>query len=584
MYIFKQFILCWAFTIVMVTIAHTQQIQINQIGYISNAPKIAAVTNYNQGTRFYLTTLATGDTVFTGNLLPAHLDDYAHQIPVQLIDFSAWQLPGSYRLKVAGIPAQPIININALPFYAIGKALIKGFYFQRASMPLLPIYAGIWSRPAGHPDSIVFIHPSAATIQRPAGSVIASPGGWYDAGDYNKYVVNSGITVATLLSAYNDFAPYFDSLQVNIPESTNTLPDLLDELLYNLRWMLTMQDTDGGVYHKCTNAAFDGMIMPNAATQPRYVIQKTTAATLNFAAVMAKAGRMFSQWNRVLPGLADSCINAALLAWQWAEAHPNLDYNQEKLNTLFKPAITTGAYGDTYLWDEWFWAATELAITTKKPVYTHWLLQYKMPAITLPSWNSVGALGMFSLFERRKSLPEKLQPFADSLFTIFIQQANLLLQNGNAAMHTVMGQSASNFIWGSNAVAANQGIWLLKAFMYTGERRYLNGALSNADYLLGRNAAGYCYVTGFGTKSPLHPHHRPSIADGITPPIPGLLVGGPNPGMQDGVAYPNRFPETAYVDDDKAYACNEIAINWNAPAVYLINGLNYFSKLGIWHP
>ncbi|WP_253810033.1 glycoside hydrolase family 9 protein, partial [Hydrotalea flava] len=105
---------------------------------------------------------------------------------------------------------------------------------------------------------------------------------------------------------------------------------------------------------------------------------------------------------------------------------------------------------------------------------------------------------------------------------------------------------------------------------------------SNADYLLGRNATGYCYVTGFGSKSPMHPHHRPSIADGIGAPVPGLLVGGPNPGKQDGQEYPNTFPETAYTDNDKAYACNEIAINWNAPAVYLFNGLSYLATLGVW--
>lgn len=559
-----------------------QQIQVNQLGYGTHAPKIAAVCNMAQGSRFYLTALPTGDTVYTGQLLPARLDQYANQMPVQLADFSAFQQPGSYRLLVTGVQNQPVININAQPFYMVGKALIKGFYYQRASMPLLQQYAGIWQRAEGHPDTLVMIHPSAATPQRPAGSTVSVPGGWYDAGDYNKYIVNSGITVATLLSAYSDFAPYFDSLALNIPESNNWLPDLIDEVLYNLRWMLTMQDTDGGVYHKCTNAVFDGMVMPNVATQPRYIVQKSTAATLDFAAVMAQAARLFAKWNQELPGLSDSCKQAAVHAWQWAELHPNIDYRQEQMNTKFKPAITTGAYGDTQLLDEWFWAAAELAVTTKEAVYANWLLQYKVPPVTIPSWSQVTALGMYSLLEHRKALPQKLLPLTDSLYAVFIKKADDLLQHANGAMHTVMGQSANDFIWGSNAVAANQGIWLLHAFMLTGQRRYINGALSNADYLLGRNVTGYCYVTGFGSKSPMHPHHRPSIADGIEPPVPGLLVGGPNPGKQDGQIYPNTFPETAYTDNDKAYACNEIAINWNAPAVYLFNGLSYLATLGVW--
>ena len=134
---------------------------------------------------------------------------------------------------------------------------MKGFYFQRVSTPLESKYAGPWARPAGHPDDKVEVHPSATSTQLPAGTIISSPGGWYDAGDYNKYVVNSGITMGTLLSAYEDFPAYFDTLNTNIPESGNRLPDILDEVLVNLRWMLTMQDPgDGGVYHKCTNASF----------------------------------------------------------------------------------------------------------------------------------------------------------------------------------------------------------------------------------------------------------------------------------------------------------------------------------------
>jgi endoglucanase len=150
------------------------------------------------------------------------------------------------------------------------------------------------------------------------------------------------------------------------------------------------------------------------------------------------------------------------------------------------------------------------------------------------------------------------------------------------AVYTVMGQSNNDFIWDGNAVAANQGMWLLQVFQLTGERRYLNGARSNADYLLGRNASGYCYITGFSTKSPMHPHHRPSIADGIQAPVPCLLVGGPNPASQYEQIYPNNYPETAYTDNDKAYAANEIAINWNAPAVFLLNGLNYWALQKAW--
>jgi endoglucanase len=141
------------------------------------------------------------------------------------------------------------------------------------------------------------------------------------------------------------------------------------------------------------------------------------------------------------------------------------------------------------------------------------------------------------------------------------------------AFQTVMGQSKKDFTWGSNSTAANQGIALVNAWLISKDKRYIDGALTNLDYILGRNATGYCFVTGMGTRSTMHPHHRPSVADGITEPVPGLLAGGPNPGMQDKCHYDFTEPETAYMDIDCSYASNEIAINWNAPLVYLANAI-----------
>src|SRR6202012_2449680 len=154
----------------------------------------------------------------------------------------------------------------------VADASIKAYYFMRASIPLPEKYAGKWARAEGHPDTSVLVHPSAATDQLPAGTIISSPRGWYDAGDYNKYIVNSGISTGTLLSLYEDFPAYMKGVKLNIPESGNGLPDEWNEILWNLRWMLTMQDpNDGGVYHKLTTSAFDKFEMPNKDTARRYV-------------------------------------------------------------------------------------------------------------------------------------------------------------------------------------------------------------------------------------------------------------------------------------------------------------------------
>ena len=552
------------------------EIRLNQEGFYISATKKAILVGEAKSDIFFIVSTVGKDTVYAGkagNIIPSKNSS----LLCRTLDFSQLKKAGTYQLHIPGTGHSYPFSIIEHPLHQAAIASLKGYYFQRVSMPLDKAYGGKWARPAGHPDNRVFIHPSAATKERPAGTVISSPGGWYDAGDYNKYIVNSGITMGTLLSAYEDFPVYFDTLHINIPGSENVLPDILDEVLYNLRWMLTMQDPyDGGVYHKCTNADFDGMVMPGATTLPRYAVQKSTAATLDFAAVTAQSARILKKFEKQLPGLSDSCLKASIKAWAWAIKNPALVYDQDGMNKKYQPKITTGAYGDNTLWDEWSWAASELFVTTADHKYIAPIMQHINRSITLPSWAQVSFTGYYSLIRHEKTLAPEAKPTVTLLKERVAHFADSLLQNQQTnAFHTVMGGSPKDFAWGSNAVAANQGILLINAFLITKNKKYLEGAISNADYILGRNATGYCFLTGAGTFSTRDPHHRPSVADGIDDPVPGLLAGGPNPGKQDQCAYAFSEPETTYSDTNCSYASNEIAINWNAPLVYLLNALEF---------
>ena len=549
-------------------------IRINQLGYYVNAPKIAIIAAVVPSNDFYIISTTKKDTAFTGRLGEV-MQSTNSSLKTRVADFSTFHTAGTYLLVVPNLPPSYSFSIGNNANHAVATAALKGYYYMRVSMQLEPAYAGKWARPAGHPDNIVFVHPSAASEKRPAGTVIATPGGWYDAGDYNKYIVNSGITMGTLLSAYENFPSYFDSLRTNIPESKDAIPDILNEALYNLRWMFTMQDPyDGGVYNKCTNASFDGMVMPGVSRLPRYVVQKGTAATLDFAAVMAQCSRITKNMSGQLPGLSDSCLRAAKKAWQWAMANPLLAYNQDSINKIYEPRITTGGYGDRNFTDEWFWAAAELYTVAKDKQYRTAINQRINDSMVLPSWGNVRMLGYYTLLHNPQSLPGDLSADITRVKERLLQFADAYLAPVKEnAFQTVMGRTKKDFNWGSNCNAANQGIALINAYFISKDRKYIDAALTNLDYILGRNATGYCFVTGMGTRSTMHPHHRPSVADGIIEPVPGLLAGGPNPGMQDNCHYDFTEPETAYSDTDCAYASNEIAINWNAPLVYLANAI-----------
>ena len=555
--------------------AQIDPIRLNQVGYYPNSSKLAIVTGKVRSPYFSIVTSDGIDTVYEGSLSLEKKSSFSSTV-TRIADFTDFQQTGSFVLRITGLQQSYPFEIKSEVYHELGKAVLKGFYYQRSSVALEGKYAGKWERGAVYPDNVVLIHPSAGDDGRPAGTVISSPGGWYDGSDCNKYIVNSAITLNTLLGAYEDFSKYFDSLYINIPESGDKVPDILNEALFNIRWMFTMQDPfDGGIYHKCTNVGSDNMMMNVVAKEPRYVVQKSTAAALDFAAVMAQAGRVFQRVKNQLPGLADSCLRASARAWFWALKNPNVAYDQEKLDREFKPAVTTTAYSDGQLDDEWMWAATEMFVTSKNKMYFDVIDQNIKDSVGLPSWNNVRMLAYYSMLRYKDNLPKYTAEIVERMKQRLLRVADdYLFHIPKNAFVTVMGQSKRDFVWGSNGIAASQGVLLLNAFLLTGDQKYIEGSTSNLDYLLGRNATGYCFVTGcFGTKSPMRPSHHTSISNQVNEPVPGLLVGGPNNEKRDRGRYPNTDPETSYVDSDDAYASNEVAIDWNASMVYLVNAL-----------
>ena len=536
----------------------TTTIQLNQVGYLPGGAKWAVLRDV-KAESFAIVDADNGREVFRGPLGAAQPWAPAQET-LRLADFSALRAPGRYRLQVAGVaPSVPFV-VAADAYAAVNAAALKFFYFNRASIALDAAHAGLWARPAGHPDDRVFVHASAAGPGRPEGTVISAPKGWYDAGDYNKYIVNSGISVYTLLAAYEHYPAFFRAQQLNIPESGNGLPDILDEALWNLEWMLAMQDpADGGVYHKLTDKGFDGIVLPHQAVHDRYVVMKATAATLDFAAVMAQAARVYAPFEAQRPGLSARMLDASKRAWQWAQAHPAVIYQQ--------PAdIHTGGYDDKQVADEFAWAAAELFVTTRDERFWQAFRQIA-PPIAVPGWPDVGALAWTTLAQHRDRLAVADRHWVEAQVTTL---ADKFATRWQASPYRVAMQS-EDFIWGSNAVALNQALMLIQGYRLGGDRRMLDAAQSALDLVLGRHPTGYAMVTGFGTKSPLHPHHRPSGAMPQLPPVPGMIVGGPNPGSGDDcpTPYPSKAPAKAFQDALCSYTTNEIAINWNAPLVYV---------------
>ena len=542
--------------------AGPQQVRINQLGFAPGSQKLALVEGAG-AVRFEVVAEGRRKPVLEGVLsAPAHWEPAG--LDAAVADLSALSAPGRYRLQVEGLPPSDPFVVDARAYEGVAAGALKGFYFHRASVALDRAHAGRWARKAGHPDDKVLIHASAASPQRPAGSTISAPGGWYDAGDYGKYIVNSSITMWSLLAAAEHYPGFFDERDVGIPESGNAVPDILDESLWNLQWMLDMQDpADGGVYHKLTTLQFSGVVMPHQDTAPRYVVAKSTAATLDFAAVMAMASRVYAPYEAQFPGLSQRMAAAAKSAWAWAQANPQVEYRQ--------PAdVGTGAYGDSYLEDEFAWAAAELFLLTGEPAYWDGFVQ-RAAEPKVPNWADVAALGWISLAQHLPKLPDDA---AREKVRGGLLEVARKLQEQQAQSPWKVAMQAQDFRWGSNSTVLNQALLMLQGYRLEGDRALLDAAQSQLDWVLGRNPLGVSFVTGFGLRTPMHPHDRLSMADGVREPVPGWLSGGPNPAQQDasdcsGVTYPSKLPALSWIDHDCSYASNEVAINWNAPLVYV---------------
>jgi endoglucanase len=532
-----------------------QHIRFNQLGYFPGSIKEFVVSD-EDATSFQILN-ERGKSVFEGNLTDRGTWDASGEHVLQG-EFSGLSKAGTYTIFLnTGIASAPF-GIEPGVYKAAWDASVKSFYFQRASMAIKEAFGGVYKRAAGLPDNQCIFHPSTGRN----GGTLNSPGGWFDAGDYGKYVVNAAVSAGQMLQLAEMAPEAMQKDALNIPESGNGIPDLLDEIRYELNWLVTMQDEDGGVFHKLTALNFAAFIMPADYDLDRYIIGKGTAATLDFAAVMAQASRVYADPD---PAFASHCLESAEQAWTWAVNNKDVSFRNP-------PDVSTGEYGDNQFSDDFYWAAAELYISTGKETYLEYLEQSDEPYIhqITNSWKFfVRNMGFHSMLIHGKpegDLEHKHLALADEIL---------------AAMNSVpYGISIDHFEWGSNSDVLNQAMILCIAHHLSQEQLYLDGAIRNADYIFGKNATGSCFLTGFGSKQVMNPHHRPSAADNIDEPIPGFIVGGPNMYRQDrrDVDYTSEYPAKCYADVVESYASNEVCLNWNAPAVFVLGYLEYACK------
>ena len=548
-----------------------RKVSIDQVGYIPRFSKFAFVSSVADS--FRVLDAATNSVRFAGALNVWRTNDPATGNTVRRGDFTTFQQSGEFFVVTSAGDSSERFSISDTVYNDAYRKALKGFYYQRCGASLLQPHAGVYTHAPCHTGDGVF-HPSTDS----SGLLRASTGGWHDAGDYGKYVVNAGISVGTLLMAYEYFPSRFNQDNINIPESGNGVPDILDEARYELEWLLKMQRLDGGVYCKLTRAQFEGFVMPQSDTATRYLYQVTSAATADFAAMMARAARIYLPLDTTF---AQRCRAAAISAWSFIVAHPSII----PAGGFHNPAGTaTGEYGDGTDIDERLWAAAELFVTTGAAEYNiFYQSNYSLNIFGYPmGWQDVRNLANITYMESQQTGTNE---------TVRTQLRNALNSFCNAELSTrnnsgyQVALQTGDYYWGSNSVALNAAVLLLMGYKEFNSQPFLDVAADQMHYILGANAHSLSFVTAVGKRYTRHPHHRPSESDGIAEPVPGLMAGGPNRNREDAVLQAlftsSTPPALCYVDTMPSYASNEIAVNWNAPLVFV---LGYFNKSGTTAP
>ena len=547
--------------------APTTEIKVDQVGYLPHDRKLAMVASGTLAKDFSVHRAGNDSVVLRGKLAEPGNDPDSGDL-IQIADLSKLEKPGKYYLEVPGVGRSWDFAIDPDVYTRAFYLAMRSYYGQRCgtAVDLGPEFPG-YKHAACHLEGAY--HASSGKT----GAHISAKG-WHDAGDYGRYMVNSGISTGTLLWAWEIYGRQLKSISLKIPESGNGTPDILNEARWNLEWMLKMQDSDGGVWHKQTSTAFSGFIAPQDDHLTSEVIGtgsdpfKSTCATADLASVGAIAARVYKPFDAKF---AQRALEAARQAFAWTEKYPNVTFRNPK-------GISTGEYGDSNCSDERLWAAAELYRATGKKEYSdYFLANYaaflsKLDSPPAESWSQVAPMGLWSYALARGVPTDKAAVEAIRQRTIAAAQAVVTRTRASSYINSM---KTSDYVWGSNGVAAGYGMYLLIADQFAPNREFVDTARDNLHYILGRNTFSLSWVTQLGENPFMHPHHRPSAASHLPAPWPGLMSGGPNRGRQDAVlaALPRDIPPArVYADQTASYASNEICINWQAALVFLLAG------------
>lgn len=528
----------------------SDKILINQIGYLPDEKKRVVLKGENMPDSFHVVREDDGETVFSSYLMGQQYDAASGE-ECAYGDFSSCSEPGMYYIVAGEWGRSYSFPIGDAVYHEVLQDALRVFYAQRCGSRLDGQYAGKYAHEACHMEDAKLTGAGEGTLD--------VTGGWHDGGDYGRYVVTGAHAAADLMLGYSYFPDAFTD-DMGIAESGNGVPDLLDEVRYEMEWLLKMQDDSGGVYHKVTTADPDGDPSPEAAEE-LYISPVSTAATGNFAAALAMFSTLYEQYDKAFAG---QCLSAAEKAWGYLLANPE--------NAMFKnpEGIHTPEYANDGDGDERFWAAAQLYKATGKQTYHQYILDVaddqEEPRF---GYHEVGGFGYLAYLttvnktdlDTCNLLMDRLLKYTETILHSSQKDAYFTSLQGNYAAES------------NDRVSENAAVLaIMNQLSISAE--YQDSISGHAAYLFGANPLNMSYVTGYGSAGPQQPCSPLYELTGEA--LPGMLVSGPDANARE-EAFTEQLSELPdaekYIDDSKSCATNKVSVCQNAALVFLVSGL-----------
>ncbi len=592
----------------------TPQIMIDQFGWQPEARKVAifaeavkgqnANAGYRPSGRFEVVRVGDGKVVAQDVLTPWNGGAVSETAGdrVWYADFRMLKTPGEYRVR------DPENHVVSSPFRIaddvyrpVLRDAVRVFYYQRSGTAITPEHGGNWNHTGGHLGPNQDRDAPLTQGGKSLGDARELLGGWFDAGDLNKYVPYLETTLFDLLWAY-ELNPTAFGDDTNIPESRNGVPDLLDELKWELDWLLKMQDADGGVFNRVAGRSFNnGDGPPNADTQPRFHTAKTTWATAVAAASWAHAARVYANFEKPFPGYCERLLAASRRAWTYLETHPQMSPadGTDSDTTLAATPAGSNPNGDRR---SRVYAAAQMFRATGEPSFQTFVdrwaadieataesgLHPLRPGSLVDPLNHVGLTqALFVYASSPGASPSVVKPFQAALGRTaeMIRAAHGGPDDPYLAYHY-----EGHYCWGSNQSKGRWGRVLMMTIAlglnqehHAAYRDIIAGYL---HFLHGRNPLSLCYLTAMeqagGDRCITEIYHQwfrdgSPLYDGRSSRFgapPGYLAGGPNMYFGvDWIAPPFGEPAMkAYRDWNGAWnaqrKANEASWEITEPAIY----------------